>query len=128
ELLPLSLQFAPDEEDLIVSYLYHGIICWSISSQSVKWRILPSTRAARMSLSADGRAVVFCNLLNGFDLFEVASRQLVRNFSVDVVEIIPLPVIFVHDEGAILCGSDHGEAIIFDVESGSQFQVLQHPG
>ncbi|KAI9062657.1 WD40 repeat-like protein [Trametes sanguinea] len=128
ELLPLSLQFVSDNGDLVVSYLYHGIICWDTVMSSVRWRILPSTRVARVSLSTGGKAVVFCNLLDGFDIYEVATGQLMRRFPIDIVENIPLPVLFIHeDDEGILCGSDHGEVIIFDVKSGRQFQVLQHP-
>ncbi|KAI9061488.1 hypothetical protein FKP32DRAFT_1548086, partial [Trametes sanguinea] len=72
--------------------------------------------------------LVLCNLFDGFDHYCISSKKLVQTFPVTIMDNISLPVLFVHRGNAILCGSDHGEASIFDVKSGSLTDVLRHPG
>ncbi|KAH9885093.1 hypothetical protein C8Q73DRAFT_601742, partial [Cubamyces lactineus] len=128
EVLPCSLHFVDGGMDLIVSYVYHGIVCWNVSSRAWKWRIQTGTRVARSSLSPDGSTIAICNLLNGFVRYDLNTGEMIRHYPVEVVENVPLPVIFIHQGRALLCGSDRGEVSIFNTEAGSLVQVLHHQG
>ncbi|KAI0324435.1 hypothetical protein GY45DRAFT_1262848 [Cubamyces sp. BRFM 1775] len=128
ELLPRSLHFTDEGKALIVSYLYHGIVCWNISAKTWQWRIQTGTRIARSALSPDGKAVAICNLMNGFVRYRVKTGEMLSQYPVEVVDNVSLPVLFIHEGRSLLCGSDRGEVTIFNAETGSLVQVLQHPG
>ncbi|KAI0654585.1 quinon protein alcohol dehydrogenase-like superfamily [Cubamyces menziesii] len=127
ELLPRSLHFAEEGKVVIVSYLYHGIVCWNVSSKTWQWRIQTGTRIARSALSPDEKAIAICNLMNGFAQYRVKTGEMLSQYPVEVVDNVPLPVLFIHEGRSLLCGSDRGEVTIFNAETGSLVQVLQHP-
>ncbi|EIW54258.1 WD40 repeat-like protein [Trametes versicolor FP-101664 SS1] len=126
EVSPCSAHFVDDDRALIVTFVYHGIVCWRISTLEVLWHFSPETRIGRAAISPDQKSIVVCNLLDGFDRYRIDRAKKVQSYSVKHHINIALPVAFIHDGDALLFGSACGTATIVDKDDGSLIQSLTH--
>lgn len=74
----------------------------------------------------DGNFVVD-NVEDGFDFYRLDNCGFIQSYRtcLDAMRQ-PKQVEFVEQGGAIVGGSDHGKAYVFDVRSGSQLDILHH--
>ncbi|KAI0740265.1 WD40-repeat-containing domain protein [Earliella scabrosa] len=132
-LAPMSLHFTNVGDQLIVSYLAHGIICYEIDSRNVMWRILPQNLTPNIgssALSEDGKYIVAHNIENGVDLY-VANGRKNRPATHYTFDKVPnsrhrLQVNFVQRGGGIVCGTTTGSVCIWYKGSTEIFQKLHH--
>ncbi|EIW59181.1 uncharacterized protein TRAVEDRAFT_122172, partial [Trametes versicolor FP-101664 SS1] len=77
---------------------------------------------------ASGQRLVVSNLYDGFDLYDIATREHVRTLKTALAVNVPLPVILTSHDSEIIAGSSSGEVRVFDPSSGEELQVLDHDG
>ncbi|TFY55929.1 hypothetical protein EVG20_g9135 [Dentipellis fragilis] len=121
--------FMSSGRSLVVAYFEHGIFIWSLSSRSVKRVIVPvHSRIGQAALSTKEKLIAVSNLCNGFDVYRIIDGIHLHHFPTTVTPNCILPVLFVHDDHSLLCGSACGFVTIYDIKSQSLQQVLHHPG
>ncbi|KAI0054364.1 hypothetical protein BV25DRAFT_1817164, partial [Artomyces pyxidatus] len=125
---PRSLHFFNRSRSLIVSYLEHGVVCWSLRSRSVEWCLSPEqVRIGRSALSSDHKYLALSNLFDGFDLYRLPDGRFLKNFPGLLTDNVPIPLCFVHDGTALLFGSSSGLPTLWSVKTCSLLQGLRHP-
>ena len=77
-------------------------------------------------LSSDERSVFVSNLSDGVDQYAVPAFNRVKSFFHPVTKNPPLQVAAAFQNSWLLVGSEDGVARIFDRETGSLIQVLEH--
>ncbi|KAI0058228.1 WD40 repeat-like protein [Artomyces pyxidatus] len=115
---------------LVVSYLWHGIICWGLNSLAPQWRIA-HRGCFSFDLSPDLSTLAVHAETSRFDIYDVTSRMKLRSLEVEKgdgasIGQSSLPVQFIHDGLAVLGGSYVGNVRIWDLETGDRLQVLRH--
>ncbi|KAI9060079.1 WD40 repeat-like protein [Trametes sanguinea] len=136
-LRPVSVHFLNNGDSLIVSYLRHGIVCWSTNTDAELWRIaLPADtpEIGGSALSPDGRNLVVYNMVSGVARYAIGpkgSRSKPRQFyklEKPARSKLRLHTSFLHDGRAIVCGTTTGQVCIWNVKTGEHFQLLTHAG
>ncbi|KAI0711253.1 hypothetical protein C8Q76DRAFT_623440 [Earliella scabrosa] len=128
EVYPCSLHFVDHGNAVIVSYVYHGILCWDMATSRLRWRIDVDHPVARAALSPDHDLLIAYDLLGGFACYRTDHLSLVRTYPVSRLQGVLLPSLFVHDGHAIAFGSAAGEVTIVNMEDGRSLQTLRHEG
>jgi WD40 repeat protein len=74
--------------------------------------------------------VLLHNLCYGLEIISLKSqkRQKVFKHGGRPLHIYPLAVAFLHDDTAVISGTNSGEICIWDIKSGDYFQILSHKG
>jgi hypothetical protein len=73
------------------------------------------------------RLCVIDNVNNGFDIYKIDSGNFVRTLVTrDPIKTYPKGVTFANHGQAIVGGSDHGRAYIFECKSGRMITTLSH--
>ncbi|KAJ8454224.1 hypothetical protein ONZ51_g13155 [Trametes cubensis] len=125
-ILPRSVHVVDEGRTVIVSYLNHGIVCWELPGRRFLWHLKPRTR--RMSTMVDSRLLVLSNLYDGFDVYDIESKQYVRTYSVRNHDNLPLPVVATADSLEVVAGTSSGDVCIFDINDVQATQHLDHDG
>ncbi|KAA1479369.1 hypothetical protein DENSPDRAFT_760072, partial [Dentipellis sp. KUC8613] len=84
--------------------------------------------SGQAALSTNEKLIAVSNLCDGFDVYRMSDGTHLHHFPITVTCNCILPVLFVHDDHALLCGSASGLVTIYDIKSQSLRQVLHHPG
>lgn len=66
------------------------------------------------------------NLSDGFDLYQIGSRKLLRTLHATAKFNVPLPILFINDGAGLLTGSSVGAVRIYDVATTLPMQKLSH--
>ncbi|OBZ77587.1 COMPASS-like H3K4 histone methylase component WDR5B [Grifola frondosa] len=130
----VGLHFHNKGENLIVSYLSHGIVCWHIEERLQLWTIVPPSDTPRIgssALSPDGRHIVVYNMVDGLHSYLTGSFRKQTPGSHYKFDVRPqskhvLQVAYLHGGQAVICGTTAGNVCIWDVESREYFQILSH--
>ncbi|KZS99471.1 WD40 repeat-like protein [Laetiporus sulphureus 93-53] len=121
----------PDDNQLVVSYLQHGILCWKVGEHEddihVNWSIhMPfSSYSGCIAISPDNNRLAVCNIQTGFDVYEIPSglHQLHIDRSHDKPDRI-LPIVF-HHGNLILTGGMNGRLRLYNSAEGRCLQKLR---
>ncbi|TCD60227.1 hypothetical protein EIP91_010524, partial [Steccherinum ochraceum] len=110
EICPRDVQFVLEADELVVSYLEHGLVGWDSKGKSLRWHIKVKTRIAHSTISQDGKFAVVYNLHSGFDRYDLNTGELISSYSSQVNELqnIVLPVLFIHEDRDLLLGDSRG--------------------
>ncbi|OBZ78096.1 Calcium/calmodulin-dependent protein kinase type 1 [Grifola frondosa] len=130
----VAVHFHKNGTNLIVSYLIHGIVCWSIATRSRLWTIVPpidTPQIGSSALSPDGRNIIVYNLVDGVHSYVVGSfkKQMPRHqYKFDVIPRSnhALKVAYLHAGRALVCGTTTGNICIWNTASKEYFQLLGH--
>ncbi|TDL19994.1 WD40 repeat-like protein [Rickenella mellea] len=117
------------EDAIIVTYLYHGIVCWNTMCSTARWTIpLPSCAAS--SFSAPYQSLVISTLSGHFDVYQIGTGVKICTFSTKQAAQARkiLPVLFIHEGQAVVSGSAVGQVKIWDPRKGEKIQTLKHSG
>lgn len=80
-----------------------------------------------MAVDLERRLCVVDNVGNGFDIYKVDSCKFVKTLTIgDPNKTYPKGVVFADNSHAIIGGSDHGQAYIFDRKTGKVLHKLKH--
>ncbi|KAM6491031.1 WD40-repeat-containing domain protein [Amanita muscaria] len=125
-----SVRFLNDSR-LLVSYLSHGIVCWDIATAVPLWQINPAHSHKYIgfsSVSPDERYIVISNLSTGADSYSLETLQKTQSYTchIDPLLNVPVSVNFLHGGKLVTSGTHTGGVPIWDRETGSIFQTLQH--
>nr|VWO94136.1 Heterotrimeric G-protein beta subunit [Ganoderma boninense] len=108
--VPRSVHLTAKGAQAIVGYLAHGII-------------------GRSAISADGTLLIVSNLYDGFDLYRLKDKVLLKTYTTQITENVPLPVIIMQNalDVDVLTGSSCGEIRIHHITSAAEdMHVLPH--
>ncbi|KAH9941080.1 hypothetical protein B0H21DRAFT_870178 [Amylocystis lapponica] len=112
---------------LVVSYLYHGIVCSNCVSNGIQvlWTIhLPYCGSC--SVSPDNDFLAICNISRGFDVYEIPAGQLRSTLEIpNEHPEMPLPVLYVHGGTMLLSGSRFGKVRLWKTD-GTHWQSLRY--
>ena len=70
--------------------------------------------------------MVVSNLYDGFDVYSLNDRKLIRTLPIYIMENVSLPVTFIHDCETVLLGSSQGAVRIVNIGSGEVLHTLRH--
>ncbi|KAH9024441.1 WD40-repeat-containing domain protein [Lactarius deliciosus] len=111
----------------VVSYKWHGIMCWDVTNVTVLWQ-LPMKDCGTLSLSPNGRFAATFGLSNFFE---------VRDLKSGTVQSLQPPttrpklsknqsVCFAHEGFAVVGAVSNTEVYVWDTEHGDQLLSLNH--
>jgi len=79
------------------------------------------------AVDMERRLCVVDNVNNGFDIYKIDSGNFVRTLvTQDPIKMYPKGVAFANHGQAIVGGSDHGRAYIFERKSDQMITILNH--
>ncbi|KAA1479807.1 WD40 repeat-like protein [Dentipellis sp. KUC8613] len=111
---------------LLVSYLWHGTICWDLTSLTMVWRI-PALNCLSAALSPDHCWLAMFRLPHEFQIYNIKSDFRAQKMQAPLeTGVQQLPVVFGHDGLALIGGSATGRVRVWDTTSGDRLQVLVH--
>ncbi|KAI0055519.1 WD40 repeat-like protein [Artomyces pyxidatus] len=122
-----SLNWNSDGE-LLVSYKWHGLICWQLSSATIIWRI-SMDQCETLSLSSNRSLAAAYSPHRGFEVYDLTHRRFKRAMhwaELDRSRTEKLPVVFAHGDFAVVGGSFSGRVSVWDVEQGDILFSLDH--
>ncbi|OJT11237.1 COMPASS-like H3K4 histone methylase component WDR5B [Trametes pubescens] len=128
EVLVTSVAWASNDEGrrvLLVAYLRHGLRLFDATTWSCIRTIPVDGAILRASISNDHKFISVSNLGVGFEIYSIRSGQLARSFDVTNMKRA-VPAVFSNDDRYLVCGSEIGEVVVWDVFSGSKIQTLLH--
>ncbi|KAH9920994.1 WD40-repeat-containing domain protein [Amylocystis lapponica] len=135
QLHAVALQFYQSGKKLIVSYVWHGIICWDLETKSQTWRISPPSSHPNIGhsvLGPEDASVLTYNLVDGLHLYILGADQQkpCRLYKLDVLPRSKhaVQVAFLHQGRAVVCGTTTGRVCIWETVTGEFFQILSHDG
>ncbi|KAH9911476.1 WD40-repeat-containing domain protein, partial [Epithele typhae] len=134
KVIAMDVSFHNEGKNLIVSYVFHGIVCWDISGQRRVWKISPAVATptiAGASLFAPLRLLAVYNATSGIDVYHIAYHGKQAPRKTYALDERPqskhhLPVLFINKGAQIFCGTTNGNVRVWDVASGNIFQDLHH--
>ncbi|EAU85006.1 hypothetical protein CC1G_04102 [Coprinopsis cinerea okayama7 len=124
-----GLHFVQEDDQLIVTYLHHGIRCWDISTGVELWQLPPSRLTGLIGfsdISSDNRYLALSNMATGVDLYSLDSLTLSRHFPMHMVpeKNKVMMVKFLRNDGYLSCGAHEGGVWIWNAASGQPAQIL----
>ncbi|KAI0710952.1 hypothetical protein C8Q76DRAFT_576643, partial [Earliella scabrosa] len=128
EVSPCALHYVEQGRAIIVSYIYHGIICWDAAAASIRWKAELEHPIGRTALSSDGNYLIAYNLSNGFTCYRIDQFALECVYKVRPEPGVLLPSLFLDGSKALLFGQTEGNILIVNREDGSTMQTLCHSG
>ncbi|KAJ3769382.1 WD40-repeat-containing domain protein, partial [Lentinula raphanica] len=129
-LKPKTVRMCKKTRDIVVFPLYGGeIVRLDYKTGAVKSRKSPGPgRMGSVALNRAGDKFVAYTGKN-FQLYHLGNLEILKTFIAEMpVVFYPKQVVFGESESIIVGGSDHGCALVFDVESERLIQTLQYPG
>ncbi|THH26347.1 hypothetical protein EUX98_g7841 [Antrodiella citrinella] len=116
---PRNVHFAIKSNNLIVSYLEHGVVCWDGKGKNI---------VRQIAIETHERHIVVHNLLSGFDQYDLRTGERLATHLVNTPPEcnIGLPVLFIHKDADLLFGDIRGEVTIADLGQHIT-QRLAHP-
>ncbi|KAJ3554157.1 hypothetical protein NM688_g3251 [Phlebia brevispora] len=118
-------------DSLLVSFMHHGIICWSWDPEAVSyvaaWSIHMEFCGPCLPHRDNTRLIVY-NMVTGFHVYQIPSG--LHEYTLEPSEAtgIWLPVEFAHGKSLIVGGSDTGKVRIWDTSKLDHLQTLRHDG
>ncbi|KAA1466545.1 hypothetical protein DENSPDRAFT_846952 [Dentipellis sp. KUC8613] len=114
------------EGQLLVSYLWQGIICWDLKTKTNLWKI-PQTACISSALSPDNCLIAIYKLSHHFEIYNLRTKLHMQTMRSPIeASHQQLPVVFAHNGLALVGGSVQGRVRVWDVTSGERLQVLVH--
>ncbi|KAI0711999.1 WD40-repeat-containing domain protein, partial [Earliella scabrosa] len=140
-LRPINLHFLRSGEQLIASYLVHGVICWDTASQATLWSFLPHDSmspticvcSGSSALSPKGDSIALYNVRDGVDVYGIKSaggnkRRPKRSYKLPKTPRTnhAIQTIYINDGRGLVCGTTTGDVWVWDTASGEVYQALAH--
>ncbi|KAA1479120.1 hypothetical protein DENSPDRAFT_109343 [Dentipellis sp. KUC8613] len=114
---------------LLAAYFEDGILIWSLSSRTVTRVIMPvHRRIGHATLSSNEKLVAVSNLCSGFDVYRLSDGIHLLHFPTAITHNCILPVMFIHNDSVLLCGSSCGFVALYSINGKKLLQVLHHLG
>ncbi|KAI0701429.1 WD40-repeat-containing domain protein [Cerioporus squamosus] len=141
-LQPVNVHFLKSGEQLLASYLAHGIICWDTRSQTTLWT-QPASPTDQSTNVANGRGssalsplgddIAVYNVVDGVDIYGIKSGGGIRRKPKRILKYPRVPrtkhavqVTYIIDGRGIVCGTTTGDVCVWDTANGEVYQVLNH--
>ncbi|KAI1782542.1 WD40-repeat-containing domain protein [Ganoderma leucocontextum] len=130
----VSVHFINDGQQVVVLYLVHGIICYSVQNGEQLWAIASPevSRIGSSALSSDGKALIAYSFDRGVHLYSLVSHN---DNPIGTYKLEQAPrtkhrvqVAFVQKDRGIVCGTTTGSVCMWYRESREIFQKLHHAG
>ncbi|KAF5335840.1 hypothetical protein D9611_009734 [Ephemerocybe angulata] len=127
-----GVHFSRGGQEVLVTFLEDGIHCYSVKSRKECWTIQPrSYRIGRSAVDRAGQTMVCSNLYDGFDIYDIGTCKHLRTIHeyVDSDNNVPLPVLFIHNDAHVLCGTANGRVTVAatrEDDSLAQFMINHH--
>ncbi|KAJ8514311.1 hypothetical protein ONZ45_g8126 [Pleurotus djamor] len=125
---------------LLVSYLYHGILCLDLDMAGgvhlpVCWQLVPrSVRIGKSALSPKQNLLLFFNFYDGFDMYSMSephgafqAPRLLRTFRLTITHNMLLQCAFINEGNSVLMGCTNGNVVVDNIVNGAP-EVLPHDG
>ncbi|KAF8261411.1 hypothetical protein EI94DRAFT_1705554 [Lactarius quietus] len=113
----------------VVSYKWHGIMCWDVMNLTVLWQ-LPMEDCSSLSLSPDSRFMAMYGLSNAFkvqDLKLGTVQSLQWKAPMGHPKVAKnRPVCFTHEGFAVAGAMSDTKVLVWDTECGDQLLSLSH--
>ncbi|KAJ3507463.1 hypothetical protein NLJ89_g6292 [Agrocybe chaxingu] len=129
EVIPKALAFNNNNErDLYVFGIYDGgLYKYAGTKFDLIVRHQLRTQIGNAATDLNSKLCVVDNAKDGFDLYRMDTGMFVRGFTTrDATRINPKNVAFANDSRAVVSGSDHSIAYIFEKNTGHVLKMLQH--
>ncbi|KAK0502070.1 WD40-repeat-containing domain protein [Armillaria luteobubalina] len=125
---PTGIHIPRQNNRVLVTFLDHSIVCYSLERGDVLWSIPPERRIGRSAVSTDGMVMVTTNLFDGIDVYSLASNTLQRTANIpdDILDNIVIPICLINQDEAIFVGGSDGTASIVDLDTGKILCTLHH--
>ncbi|KAF5313627.1 hypothetical protein D9611_010066 [Ephemerocybe angulata] len=128
---PRSLHFHKRSSQLIVSYLYHGIVCWDLSTSIQLWDIPPTTSQPTIGYSVtlpDISTLVISDMATGAVAYSLKDRKVVGklNLQLQGERNVPIVVAALRGTSRAICGNHDGSVSVWDVAHDEMSQRLHH--
>lgn len=78
------------------------------------------------AISSDETTLAVSNLFDGLDIYDLKNQQFTRTLPTYIMENVLIPLVFVHNNEAILVGSAHGAVKILNCLTGDTRADLSH--
>ncbi|KAJ3504450.1 hypothetical protein NLJ89_g7925 [Agrocybe chaxingu] len=129
EVIPKALAFDNNSErDLYVFGIFDGgLYKYAGTKFDLIVRHQLGTQIGNAATDLNSKLCVVDNAKNGFDLYRMDTGMFVRKFTTrDATRINPKNVTFANDLQAVVGGSNHGVAYIFERNTGRVLKMLKH--
>ncbi|KAF8493085.1 WD40-repeat-containing domain protein [Russula emetica] len=140
-----SRDAAASASHVLVSYRWHGIMCWDVTTKSVLWW-LPMEECSTLSLSSDGKFATTFGLSKAFEVQELRSGTVQRLqwqgpiipapeprhvgklklIETQVKLIKDKPVCFAHEGFAVASAAGGNKVHVWDAKRGDELLSLDH--
>lgn len=78
------------------------------------------------AISSDETTLAISNLFDGLDMYDLKNQRFTHTLPTYIMENVLIPLVFVHNNEAILVGSAHGAVKILDCLTGDTHADLSH--
>ncbi|KAK0474503.1 WD40-repeat-containing domain protein [Armillaria novae-zelandiae] len=125
---PMGIHIPRQNNRVLVTFLDHSIVCYSLEHRDVLWSIPPERRIGWFAVSTDGMVIVTTNLFDGIDVYSLASNtlQCTVNIQDDILDNVIIPICLINQDQAIFVGGSDGTALIVDLDTGKILCTLHH--
>ncbi|KAI9069155.1 WD40 repeat-like protein, partial [Trametes sanguinea] len=131
----MGLHFRAKGQELIVSYLAHGIFCYQTSTHAPLWRIRPSCETPNIgssALSPRGNNLAVYNFASGVDVYNVGAgeKALLKSYKLCAPpqSLHKVQVVYALNGQRLVCGTTTGDVCVWLVDSTQFYQQLNHKG
>lgn len=104
---------------------FHGCPECTTPPLSLRRHLNPIVRGFS-AISSDETTLAISNLFDGLDMYDLKSQQFTRTLPTYIMENVLIPLVFVHNDQAILVGSAHGAVKILNCLTGDTYADLSH--
>ncbi|KAK0468524.1 WD40-repeat-containing domain protein [Armillaria novae-zelandiae] len=119
---PTGIHIPRQNNRVLVTFLDHSVVCYSLERGDVLWSIPPGKEndRGRSAVSTDGMVIVTTNLFDGIDVYSLASNtlQCTANIQDDILDNVVIPICLINQDQAIFVGGSDGTASIVDLDTG----------
>ncbi|KAK0505147.1 WD40-repeat-containing domain protein [Armillaria luteobubalina] len=125
---PTGIHIPHQNNRVLVMFLDHSIVCYSLERGDVLWSIPLERRIGWSAVSTDGMVMVMTNLFDGIDVYSLASNTLqhTANIPDDILDNVVIPICLINQDKAIFVGGSDGTASIVDLDMGKILCTLHH--
>ncbi|KAH9922191.1 WD40-repeat-containing domain protein [Fomitopsis serialis] len=130
----VAVKFTESGQQIIVTYLTHGVMCYELRTGNRNWHIVPPKShpaIGHSAVSPDYSSIVVHNFKDGLTEYSLSDRTKARQsyrFNATPNPKIALQVAFLRYGRAIVCGTSTGNVCVWETSSGDYFQQLDHGG